>query len=177
MRAIVGSFFAAFCLYLLAQGIDPGIGHAVVDAFTDITRNITAILSAHPLEVVVLGTASFAVDPLDITYTLAEWRQLRRVSASTERRMRKLGLGPRLVFLSQGRLGVTRKDDMAWLEAGGSSSASAQSADPPAVKRNTGRNTAAATAASLAKRKATSTAPPAPIAASVEQHLQQEPAE
>ncbi len=167
--------FIAFvvCLVPALVVVDPGIGNAFAATFTDIAHNITAVLSAHPLEaVVVLGTASFAVDPLDITYTLAEWRQLRRVSASTERRMRKLGLGPRLVFLSQGRLGVARKDDLAWMEAGGASSALAQSADPPAVKRNTGRDTRAATTASVARRaerKATA-APPPIAAASAEQH-------
>jgi hypothetical protein len=158
MCAIVGSFFAAFGLYfLVTQGIDLGIGNTFVDAFT-------AILSAHPLEAVV-ALGAFAVDPLDVTYTLAEWRQLRRVSASTERRMRRLGLGPRLVFLSQGRLGVTRKDDLAWAAAGGASGASAQSADPPAVTRNTGRDTRAATTASVASRKRKAAAPP-PMAAS-----------
>jgi hypothetical protein len=144
------------------QIVDPGIGHAVIDAFTDIAHNITAILSAHPFEAVALG--AFAVDPLDVTYTLAEWRALRRVSASTERRMRRLGVGPRLVALSPGRWGVTRRDDLSWAEAGGASGV-ALNAEPSAVKRNTGRDTRAATAASLAKRKATTTAPPAPVAA------------
>jgi hypothetical protein len=167
MRAIIRFIAFTFCLVPALVIVDPAIGNAFAATFSDIAHNVTASLSAHPLEAVVLGTASFAVDPGDITYTLAEWRRLRRVSASTERRMRKLGLSPRLVFLSQGRLGVTRKDDLAWMEAGGASGASAQSADSPTAKRNTGRNTEKATAASVAKRKATglATAAPAPVAA------------
>jgi hypothetical protein len=159
MRA--ATVFIAIALLITMIVVDPGVSPAVVDAFSSISHNITAGLSAHPIEAVVaLGTASFTVDPLDQTYTLAEWRQLRRVSASTERRMRKLGLGPRLVFLSQGRLGVTRKDDLAWEKAGGASSTSAQSADPPAVQRNTGRDTRAATTASVAKRAERKSAAP-----------------
>jgi hypothetical protein len=132
------------------QIIDPsisngltGIGHAVVDAFT----NIAAILSAHPVEtVVVLGTA-FPIDPLDRVMTLREWRTLRRISASTERRMRKAGLGPKLINISAGQLGVRVRDDVEWMERGG---ASVASANPPT--RNSGRDTAKATAASVAKR-------------------------
>jgi len=108
---------------------------------------------------------AFDVDPLDITYTLPEWRILRRISATTERRMRKLGVGPRLVALSPGRWGVTRRDDLAWVEAGGASGV--HSADPAPVMRNSGRDTRAATAASVAKR-AQRKAAAAPIATSAE---------
>jgi len=127
MRAIVGSFFAALCLYLLVTyGIDPGIGHAVIDAFTDIAHNFTAILSAHPLEAVaVLGTA-FPIDQLDRVMTLKEWRALRRISASTERRLRAAGLGPKITYLTQSLIGVRVRDDLQWLEAGGASGALAQ---------------------------------------------------
>jgi hypothetical protein len=183
MRAIVGSFFAALCLYLLVTyGIDPGIGHAVIDAFTDIAHNFTAILSAHPLEAVaVLGTA-FPIDPLDRVMTLREWRTLRRVSATTERRMRAAGLGPKLIHISAGQLGVRVRDDIDWMERGGASGASGASANPPT--RNTGRDTRAATAASVASRKrkaagpAPTTAPPAPIAAAPadQQHIATESA-
>jgi hypothetical protein len=167
MRAIVGSLFAAFGLYLLVTGIDSGISHAVVAAFTYITHNITAILSAHPFEAV-LGTA-FAIDPLDRVMTLREWRTLRRVSATTERRMRAAGLGPKLIHISAGQLGVRVRDDIDWMERGGASGASGASANPPT--RNTGRDTRAATAASVAsrKRKAAGSAPaaaaPAPLTA------------
>jgi hypothetical protein len=52
-------------------------------------------------------------------YLLDEWRRLRRVSASTERRMREKGIGPKLTHLSAGRLGVRVCDDRLWLEQGG----------------------------------------------------------
>ena len=56
------------------------------------------------------------------TYTLDEWRKLRRISASTERRMREKGLGPNLVRLSATRWGVTVKADREWLAKGGAAS-------------------------------------------------------
>jgi hypothetical protein len=59
----------------------------------------------------------FAVDPDDRVMTLAEWRTLRRISASTERRMRAAGKGPKLTQLSDHLLGVTVRDDRAWLAA------------------------------------------------------------
>jgi hypothetical protein len=62
----------------------------------------------------------------DETYTLAEWRQLRRISPSTERRLRAKGLGPKLVHLSDTRLGVTVKSDREWIEAGGASASAAE---------------------------------------------------
>jgi hypothetical protein len=143
------------------QIVDPGISHAFVPAFTYILHNITAGLSAHPLEAVVaLGTA-FPIDPLDRVMTLKEWRVLRRLSASTERRLRAAGLGPKITYLTQSLIGIRVRDDLQWLEAGGASGALAQSADPPAVKKNTGRDTRAATAASVAKRKAAAPAPTA----------------
>jgi hypothetical protein len=59
----------------------------------------------------------FALDPDDRVMTLAEWRKLRRISASTERRMRAAGKGPKLTRLSDHLLGVTVRDDRAWLAA------------------------------------------------------------
>jgi hypothetical protein len=64
-------------------------------------------------------TPSFRIDPDDRVMTLEEWRNLRRVSASTERRMRDKGIGPRLTRLSATRWGVTVRDDKAWLASGG----------------------------------------------------------
>src|SRR5262249_49337850 len=110
-----------------------------------------AILSAHPLEVVLIGT-TFAIDPLDRVMTLAEWRVLRRISASTERRMRRAGLGPKLLHISAGQLGVRVRDDIEWMERGGASGAPASTADVPVARANTGRDTTKATAASVAKR-------------------------
>jgi hypothetical protein len=62
-------------------------------------------------------TLSFAVDPGDRVMTLGEWRALRRISASTERRMRAAGSGPTLTHISDHLLGVTVRDDRAWLAA------------------------------------------------------------
>jgi hypothetical protein len=150
MRVIIRFIAFIFCLVPALVVVDPGIGNAFAATFGDITHNITAILSAHPLEAV-LATA-FPIDPLDRVMTLKEWRTLRRISASTERRLRAAGLGPKITYLTHYLMGVRVRDDLAWMEAGGASGASAQSADPPAVKRRTGRNTGPATAASLAKR-------------------------
>ena len=142
MRAT--SFIAfAICLVLGLVVVDPGVSHAM----------------STPFEVMLIGTAftAFPIDPLDRVMTLKEWRALRRISASTERRLRAAGLGPKITYLTHYLMGVRARDDLAWMEAGGASGASAQSADPPAVsqpavKRTTGRNTGPATAASLAKR-------------------------
>jgi hypothetical protein len=135
MRAT--SFIAfAICLVLGLAIVDPGASHAML---------IT------PFEVMLIGTA-FPIDPLDRVMTLKEWRALRRISASTERRLRAAGLGPKITYLTHYLMGVRVRDDLAWMEAGGASGASAQSADPPAVKRNTGPNTGPATAASVARR-------------------------
>jgi hypothetical protein len=168
MRA--ASFIAfAICLVPALVVVDPGIGNAFAATFTDITHNITAILSAHPFEAGVVLATTFAIDPLDRVMTLREWRTLRRVSATTERRMRAAGLGPKLIHISAGQLGVRVRDDIDWMERGGASGSSGASANPPT--RNTGRDTRAATAASVASRKrkaagsAPATAPPAPIAA------------
>jgi hypothetical protein len=116
-------------------------------------------------------SSQFPIDPLDRVMTLKEWRALRRISASTERRMRKAGVGPKLVYISPAQLGVRVRDDLRWIEHGGAAGAPAQSADPPTARRSTGRNTAAATAASVAARTqrkvastATATAAPVPIA-------------
>jgi hypothetical protein len=74
MRAIVGSFFAAFGLYLLVtQGIDPGIGNAFVSAFGDIAHNVTATLSAHPLEAVLVSAV--AIEPLAVG-TKTAWQMM-----------------------------------------------------------------------------------------------------
>jgi hypothetical protein len=62
-------------------------------------------------------TGRFAVDPGDRVMTLGEWRTLRRISASTERRMRAAGSGPTLTHISDHLLGVTVRDDRAWLAA------------------------------------------------------------
>jgi hypothetical protein len=62
-------------------------------------------------------TSHFAIDPDDRVMTLAEWRTLRRISPSTERRMRAAGKGPKLTHLSDHLLGVTVRDDRAWLAA------------------------------------------------------------
>jgi hypothetical protein len=53
------------------------------------------------------------------TYTLDEWRRLRGISASTERRMRAAGLGPELVHLTIQHLGVTVRADREWVQRGG----------------------------------------------------------
>jgi hypothetical protein len=157
--AVVIAFFDPFISHTLT-----GIGYAAVATFTNAAHNITAIiLNAHPLEVV-LGTA-FAIDPLDRVMTLAEWRAKNRISASTERRMRKAGLGPRLVNISAGLLGVRVRDDLEWMERGGASGASAS---PPT--RNTGRDTRAATAASLKKRAERKAAAPPTAAEPSPQH-------
>jgi hypothetical protein len=146
MRAT--SFIAfAICLVLGMVIVDPGLTHA---------------MSSIPFAAMLIGTA-FPIDPLDRVMTLAEWRVLRRVSASTERRMRRAGIGPKLVRISAGLIGVRVRDDIAWMEAGGTSGAQGASANPP--MRNTGRDTRAATAASVAKRaqrKAVAEAPAAP---------------
>ncbi len=182
MRAT--SFIAfAICLVLALVVVDPGVSHAMLSA---------------PFAAMLIGT-TFAIDPLDRVMTLAEWRTLRRISASTERRMRKAGLGPRLINISAGQLGVRVRDDIAWMEAGGASGESVPNANAPIARRNTGRDTRAATAASVVARQrkagaATIAAPgsrpaaghlgeggkdaPAPTTTSpAEQHLQQEPAE
>jgi hypothetical protein len=62
-------------------------------------------------------TSHFVLDPDDRVMTLAEWCALRRISASTERRMRAAGSGPKLTHLSDHLLGVTVRDDRAWLAA------------------------------------------------------------
>jgi hypothetical protein len=59
-------------------------------------------------------------------YTLEEWLALRRISRSTERRMRVRGLGPKLVHLSGSRLGVTVKADREWLAKGGAATVIAE---------------------------------------------------
>src|SRR5262249_21777457 len=131
-------------------------------AFSDISHNIAATLSARPFEAVALGT-TFAIDPLDRVMTLREWREFRRISATTERRLRKAGLGPKLIHISAGQLGVRVRDDVEWMERGGASGA-AQTV--PVVLRNSGRDTRAATAASLKKRAERKAADsPAPTAA------------
>jgi hypothetical protein len=153
MRA--ASFIAfAFFLVLALVIVDPGVSHAM----------------STPVAMLLIGT-SFPIDPLDRVMTLKEWRTLRRVSASTERRMRKAGLGPKLIHISAGQLGVRVRDDLAWMEAGGASGAPGASTNPPT--RNSGRDTRAATAASVAKRaerkaaaSTTTTAAPAPTTAS-----------
>jgi hypothetical protein len=148
----VTSFIAfAICLVLALVIVDPGVSHAMLST---------------PFAMLLIGTA-FPIDPLDKIMTLAEWRTLRRISASTERRMRKAGLGPKLVRISAGLIGVRVRDDIAWMEAGGTSCASGASPNPPT--RNTGRDTRAATAASVAKRKERkAAAPPPPAAAPAE---------
>jgi len=130
--------FAAAILVFVAVSllmIEPGVSHAI----------------SSPHLAMLIGTA-FAIDPLDKVMTLAEWRELRRVSAATERRMRRAGLGPKLIHISAGLLGVRVRDDLEWMERGGASGPAAPSADAPIARRNTGRDTRAATAASLAKR-------------------------
>jgi hypothetical protein len=98
MRAT--SFIAfAICLVLALVIVDPGVNHAV-----------SAVL--------LIGTA-FPIDPLDRVMTLKEWRALRRISASTERRMRQAGLGPKITYLTHYLIGVRVRDDLAWMEAGG----------------------------------------------------------
>jgi hypothetical protein len=65
----------------------------------------------------------FPINPGDRIMTLAEWRQLRRISASGEWRLRAKGLGPKLTHLSECRLGVTVRDDQEWLAKGGAAQA------------------------------------------------------
>lgn len=160
MRAIA----FAICLVLGLVIVDPSSSHAFIPAFSDITHSITAVLSAHPFEAA-LGTA-FAIDPLDKVMTLSEWRTFRRISAATERRLRKAGLGPKLIYISAGLLGVRVRDDREWMDRGGASGAPVPNADPPmARRRNTGRDTTKAIAARVAKRrKATTIASPLPSA-------------
>jgi hypothetical protein len=114
--------------------VDPGVSHA---------------MSSAPFAVLLIATA-FPVDPVDRVMTLAEWRAKNRISASTERRMRKAGLGPKLIHISAGQFGVRVRDDIEWMERGGASGAPASDADAPT--RKTGRNTGPARAARLAKR-------------------------
>jgi hypothetical protein len=130
--------FIAFVIFLVLGLVivDPGVSHPMLST---------------PFEVMLICTV-FPIDPLDRIMTLAEWRVLRRISASTERRLRAAGLGPKITHLTHYLMGVRVRDDLAWMEAGGASGASAQSADPAAVKRKTGRNTGPATAASVARR-------------------------
>ena len=63
--------------------------------------------------------SSFPINPDDRVMLLDEWRRLRNVSPSGERRMRKKGLGPKLTHLTERRLGVTVRHDREWLERGG----------------------------------------------------------
>jgi hypothetical protein len=66
----------------------------------------------------------FPINPDHRVMTLAEWRKLRNVSPSGERRMRKKGLGPKLTHLTERRLGVTVRDDREWIERGGATTES-----------------------------------------------------
>jgi hypothetical protein len=128
--------------------IDPGVSHAI---------------SSTPYVAMLVGTA-FAIDPLDRVMTLAEWRAKNRISASTERRLRKAGLGPKLIHISAGQLGIRVRDDIEWMERGGASGAPVQSADHvPLARANVGRNTTKATAASMAKRAKRKATGPAPV--------------
>jgi hypothetical protein len=61
----------------------------------------------------------FPINPDDRVMLLAEWRRLRNVSPSGERRMRRKGLGPKLTHLTERRLGVTVRHDREWIERGG----------------------------------------------------------
>jgi hypothetical protein len=61
----------------------------------------------------------FPINPDDRVMLLDEWRKLRKVSPSGERRLRKKGLGPKLTHLTERRLGVTVRHDREWLERGG----------------------------------------------------------
>jgi hypothetical protein len=63
--------------------------------------------------------SSFPINPDDRVMLLDEWRRLRNVSPSGERRMRKKGLGPKLTHLTERRLGVTVRHDREWIERGG----------------------------------------------------------
>jgi hypothetical protein len=144
MRATsIIAFIGFLGIPLLVAVVDPGMGSASAATFTDIAHALAATLSAHPFEAA-LGVTAFPINPLDRVMTLKEWRRLRRISASTERRLRAAGLGPKITRLTRHLIGIRVRDDLEWIEAGG---ASAQSEDPPAVKRRTRRNIEPATAA------------------------------
>jgi hypothetical protein len=75
MRA--NSFVLTAAIIILAQIIDPaplvGLGHTVVDAFSNVSHTIAATLSAHPLEAV-LGTA-VAIEPISVG-TKTAWHMM-----------------------------------------------------------------------------------------------------
>jgi len=48
--------------------------------------------------------------------TLNQWAEIAGISVRTAKRLFALGDGPRRVQLSAGRVGITVKDHMAWLE-------------------------------------------------------------